>query len=173
MLERTHVATAVVGTLALLLLSGCGKNSKVSSFWAQRAYSQEQVTPSFIESARHFLEAIRTERNSLNRQGQDFRNAESAVWKLRDDTARQIKTHADRDMYWRLNSYAEKVALIRTLATDDPSGAAFLPAPRAQVESCTDELDRAFGSQPIRSLAPLPLADEPCTTPVKKSTPGN
>jgi len=161
MLKRTRVATAILGALALLPFSGCDKNPKLSSFWTQRASSQEQITPVFIDSARRLLAAIRNERNSLNAQDQDFRNAESAVWKLRDDAGRQIKTHADRDIYWRLDSYAQKVALIRTLAKGKAAGSAFLPALRAEVDSCGDELDRAFGAQPIRRLEPLPLADEP------------
>jgi hypothetical protein len=172
-LKRTSVAAAILGSLTLLTLSGCSKDSKPDSFWTQRASSQEQITPAFIDSARHFLGAIRNERNSLNAQDQDFRNAESAVWKLRDDAGRQIKTHADRDIYWRLTSYAEKVALIRSLAKDKAGGSAFLTALRAQVDACGDELDKAFNAQPIRRLEPLPLADEPCTTPVRKSTPTN
>ena len=92
------------------------------------------------------------------------------MWKLRDDAGRQINTHADRDIYWRLDGYAQKVGLIRTLAKDKAPGSAFLPALRAQVDSCGDELDRAFAAKPIRSLMPRPLADEPCTAPIKRST---
>ena len=103
-----------VGTL-LVVFSGCGKNSEVSSFWTQRASSQEQITPAFVDSARRFLAAIRNERNSLNEQDQDFRSAESAMWKLRDDAGRQINTHADRDIYWRLDGYAQKVGHSRLL----------------------------------------------------------
>jgi len=157
----------------LVVFSGCGKKGEVSSFWTQRASSQEQITPAFIDSARRFLASIRNERNSLNEQDQDFRSAESAMWKLRDDAGKQIKTHADRDIYWRLDGYAQKVGLIHTLAKDKASGSSFLPALRAQVDSCGDELDRAFAAEPIRSLAPLPLADEPCTATIKKSTSPN
>jgi len=122
MLKKVRVAIAIVGTL-LVVFSGCGKNSEVSSFWTQRASSQEQITPAFIDSARRFLAAIRNERNSLNEQDQDFRSAESAMWKLRDDAGRQIKTHPIGTSTGGLTATHRKlvsVALLRKTRHRDP-----------------------------------------------------
>ena len=128
----------VVGGILILTCSGCQKDSNPGPFWTDRAGSREQVTPAFGAMAKRLAVAIRKEREDLDEEDQKFKSSESAVWKLREEAAKQIGTHADRDIYWRLDGYAQKVSLVHNL-TQNQAGSAYLPALRAQVESCGDE----------------------------------
>jgi hypothetical protein len=166
---RPLILIAVSGPFAVWIVVGCSKAAKPDySFWTQRANSEEQVTPAFANSARDLLAAIENERQSLADPDTKFKSIESAVWKFRDDVAKQIRTHRDRDLYVLLEGYLQKVSFIRMLSANR-DGASYLPTVRAQVLSCHNELQELFATEPVRNPPLLPVVDEPCSEPVPRT----
>lgn len=153
----------------LLLASmnvACSKSNRSDpSFWTEPAGSHEQLSPAFSDSARKLLAAIELERQNVGEADAGFGLFQSASWKIRDDAAKQIHTRRDRDLYYLLQGYEQKVGLTHTVSTNR-DGAKYLPALREQVQSCHDEMQQLFATRPVRNPPVLPSANEPCTEPV-------
>lgn len=163
--ERMLILACSVLLLACVNVACSKSNQSDLSFWTGRAGAREQLSPGFSDSARKLWSAIEQERQDLDGADNEFRSSQSTALKVRSDVAKRIGTKRDRDLYYLLQAYEQKVGLLHTLSRN-PSGMNYLVPLRTQIQSCHDALQELFAHDPIQPPPVLPVVNDPCTEPV-------